>query len=292
MRKGISLFIALLLSSVALQPAMASAPAQTYFSFTLDKREVAKDEPVVARYQLTKQAKRVVITATDVEGGPLSFSFPQASTMNAQRTAGVITFTVPVSAGTLSPLRMTLNVDGQLRGLNLLYVACDIPWFFTPVPEGCLVAPAFETPAAIQRFERGMMIWLGRAKSIWVIQPPNSSAKNVTDALPTGLVDRFDDTFVDGMVESDANIAPPTGKMQPVRGFGLLWRSNPWVMSNLGWAIENERGYTACMGQSFGGTRNVRTFISLPDENVLEIGSNYAPVVWRTIDVESLKGCK
>jgi hypothetical protein len=280
MRKGMTLLIALLLSIVALQPAMASAPAQTYFSFTLDKREVAKDEPVVARYQLTRPAKRVVITATDVEGGPLAFTFPQTSTMNAQRTAGVITFTVPVSAGTLSPLRMTLNVDGQLRGLNMLYAACDIPWFFTPVPEGCLVAPAIETPAAIQRFERGVMIWLGRTKSIYVLQ------------VPSGFVERHDDAFVDGMMESDASIAVPAGKLQPVRGFGTVWRSNPWVMNTLGWAIEPERGYTACTGMSFSGTRNTRTYITLPEGNVLDISSNYAPVAWRTMTVQSLKGCK
>ncbi len=292
MRKGIALCIALLLSAITLQPALASAPAQPYFSFTLDKRKAAKNEPVVARYQLTRPAKRVFITATDVEGGPLAFSFPQTSTVNAQHTAGVITFTVPVSAATLSPLRMTLNVDGQLRGLNMLHVTCDTPWFFAPAPEGCLAAPTIETPAAIQHFERGMMIWLEHTKSIWVIQTSNHAGKSMAGALPAGMVDRFDDTFVEGMLESDADIAPPAGKLQPVRGFGLLWRSNPWVMHRLGWAIEKEHGYTACMGQSFGGSRNMRTFITLPEGNVLEIGSNYAPVAWRIITVELLKGCK
>ncbi len=286
------MFIALLLCAITLQPVLAATPAQPYFSFMLDKRKAAKGEPVIARYQLTKPAKRVFITATDVEGGPLAFSFPQTSTVNAQRTAGIITFTVPVSAGALSPLRMTLNVDGQLRGLNMLDVTCDMPWFFAPAPEGCLVAPAIETPAAIQHFERGMMIWLERAKSIWVIQTSNHFGKNMTDALPAGPVDRFDDIFVEGMLDSDADIAPPAGKLQPVRGFGLLWRSNPWVMRSLGWAIEKERGYIACMGQSFGGSRNMRTFITLPEGNVLEIGSNYAPTAWRTFAVELLKSCE
>jgi hypothetical protein len=280
MRKGFFIFMALLLAIVALQPAMAAAPAQTAFSFTLDKREAAKDEPVVARYQLTRPAKRVFITATDVEGGPLSFSFPQTSTVNARGTAGVITFTVPISAGALSPLRMTLNVDGQLRGLLSLSVICDSPWFFEPKPERCLIAPAEEIPAAIQRFERGMMIWMGNPKSIYVLQTPN------------GLVDRFADAFVEGMPEADASIIAPAGKLQPVRGFGLVWRSKPWVMRMLGWAIEPERGYTACTGMTFGGTRNTRNYITLPEGDVLEIGSNYAPVVWRTLSVEKLMDCK
>jgi hypothetical protein len=280
MRKGISILIALLLLGVAVQPAMAAAPAQTYFDFTLDKYEAAKGEPVVARYQLTRPAKRVFITATDVEDGPLSFTFPQTRTVNARGTAGVITFTVPISAGALSPLRMSLNVDGQLRGLLTLSVACDVPWFFEPKPDRCLIAPAVETPAAIQRFERGMMIWLGDTQSIYVLQASN------------GLVDRYDDAFVEGMAETDSSIAAPVGKLQPVRGFGQAWRSNPWVMRALGWAIEPERGYTACTGQSFGGTRNLRTYITLPDGDVLEIGTNYAPVVWRTLNVEKLNGCK
>lgn len=280
MRKGISLLIALLLTIIALQPAMASTPAQPYFSFTLNKHEAAKDEPVVARFQLTRPARRVFITATDIEGGPLAFSFPQTTTVNAQRTAGVITFTVPVSAGTLSPLRMTLNVDGQLRGLNLLTIACDFPWFFEPRPDGCLYVPPVETPAAIQRFERGVMVWLGRTKSIYVLQVPNN------------LVERYNDAFVDGMMESDASIAAPAGKLQPVRGFGNVWRSNPWVMNTLGWAIESERGYTACTGMSFSGTRNTRTYITLPEGNVLEIGSNYGPYAWHIVTIEMLKACK
>lgn len=281
MRKGFWLPIALLLSIVALQPAMASAPAQMYFSLTLDKREVAKDELVVARFQLTKPAKRVFITATDVEGGPLAFTFPQTSTVNAQRTAGVITFTVPVSAGTLSPLRMTLNVDGQLRGFNVLYVTCDLPWFFEPRPERCLFAPATETPAAIQHFERGTMIWLQATRSIWVLY---ESSKHV---------ERYDDTFVDGMAESDPSMAqPPKGLLQPVRGFGLAWRSNPSVMNGLGWAIEKERGYTACTAQAFGGSRNLRAYFTTPEGRVIEATINYKPFGWQVLYVEKLKGCK
>lgn len=281
MRKGITLLIALLLSIVALQPALAAAPAQTYFDFTLNKREVAKNELVVARYQLTKPAKRVFITATDIGSNPLSFNIPQTSTVNARGTAGVITFTVPASAGTLSPLRMMLNIDGQLRGLNLLYLKCDLPWFFTPTPEGgCLFEPPIETPAAIQRFERGVMIWLAQSKSIYMLQ------------VPEGFVQRFDDAFVEGMLEKDASIAVPAGKLQPVRGFGLVWRSNPWVMNLLGWATEPEQGYTACVGTALDGIHNTRTYLTTPENRVIEIATSYGPYAWRTATVETMKPCK
>lgn len=271
MRSALMVLITLMLSLFAIQPAMAAPPAQAYFSFTLDKREATKDEPVIAHYQLTKPAKRVLITATDVEGGPLSFSFPQTGTVNAQRTAGVITFTVPVSAGTLSPLRIALNVDGQLRGLNLLRITCDHPWFFEPRPDRCLFEPAIETPAAIQPFERGTMIWLQADKTIWVLHND------------TERVERFNDLFIEGSPESDSSIVAPSGKLQPVRGFGLVWRTSPQVRSQLGWAIAPEQGYIACIGRSFGGTRSVRTYISTSEQKVVEIETVYAPTRWRML---------
>jgi len=284
MRSVWLILIAMSLALPAMQPVMAAPPEQTFFSFTLDKREAAKDEPVVARYQLTRPAKRVFITATDVEGGPLSFTFPQSSTVNAQRTAGVITFTVPVSAGTLSPLRMALNVDGQLRGLNLLLITCDIPWFFEPRPDRCLYEPATETPAAIQRFEKGAMIWLQADQTIWVFHND------------TERVERFNDLFIEGSPESDPAIVAPSGKMQPVRGFGLVWRTSPQVRSQLGWAIAPEQGYTTCAGQAFGGSRSVRTYITTSEQKVVEIETNYAPTRWRLLgdDDPSFKitGCK
>lgn len=273
MRKALLLLVAWVMSLCALQPAMAAPHTQAVFAFTLDKREAAKDESIVARYQLTRPAKRVFITATDVEGGPLSFTFPQTSTTNAQHTAGVITFTVPVSAGTLSPLRMTLNVDGQLRGLNLLRIACDIPWFFAPRPERCLFAPAIETPAAIQHFERGVMIWLQSSRSIWVLYEDEQR------------VERYDDAFIDGNPEFDPRYVPPAGKLQPVRGFGLVWRTQPRVQNQLGWAITPEQGYIACTGEAFGGTRSMRTYITVPEKAVMEIDTNYMPTLWRVLGV-------
>ena len=284
MRKALMLFVAVALSLLATQPALAAPKTQAYFSFILDKLEAAKDEPVVARYQLAKPAKRVFITATDVEGGPLSFTFPQTGTANAQRTAGVITFTVPVSAGALSPLRMTLNVDGQLRGLNMLMITCDHPWFFEPRPDRCLFEAAAETPAAFQPFERGAMIWLKSTQSIWILYHGSSR------------VDRFNDLFIEGSPESDPAIVAPADKLQPMRGFGLVWRAHPQVRSRLGWAIAPEQGYTACAGEAFGGSRSMRTYFSVPAQTVVEIETVYEPTHWRMLGIGDpsfkLKDCQ
>jgi hypothetical protein len=54
---------------------------------------------------------------------------------------------------------------------------------------------------------------------------------------------RFADTFVEGQLENDPGIIPPTGLYQPVRGFGKVWREHPQVQDQLGWAQGRELGY-------------------------------------------------
>jgi len=37
---------------------------------------------------------------------------------------------------------------------------------------------------------------------------------------------------------------PPPGLYQPVRGFGLVWRQYSQVRSRLGWAVDEETGFS------------------------------------------------
>jgi hypothetical protein len=51
--------------------------------------------------------------------------------------------------------------------------------------------------------------------------------------------------------ESDPAIQPPPGKFQPVRGFGLAWRLGGGSVSpqrsDLGWALDEETGFTTSL---------------------------------------------
>jgi len=96
-------------------------------------------------------------------------------------------------------------------------------------------------------------------------------------------IERFDDAFREGSPESDPRYAPPAGKQQPVRGFGLVWRANPGVREALGWALDKEQGYTACYGTALAGGKSMRTFISLPDDRLIEYETYYRPTRWRTL---------
>lgn len=91
---------------------------------------------------------------------------------------------------------------------------------------GCpTLLPGTNVPAAIQRFERGVMLWFdGRGRF-----GPGPRIL-VTDV----------DTWVQGL---DPDVppgigTPPGGTHAPWRGFGKLWAANPEVRNALGWAIE------------------------------------------------------
>jgi hypothetical protein len=85
---------------------------------------------------------------------------------------------------------------------------------------------------AYQRFENGTMVWRQDTSQIYVF-------------FNDGTWRSFADTFEEGDRESDAAFAPPAGKMQPIRGFGKVWRDNPDVREQLGWAMAKEAAQPA-----------------------------------------------
>ncbi|BCX05683.1 MAG: hypothetical protein KatS3mg053_3621 [Candidatus Roseilinea sp.] len=190
--------------------------------------------------------------------------------------AGVISFTVPTAAWMLSPLILTLDVDGRQLATQRLMLTCDHPWFFTPRVEGCPFAPVQATPAAVQRFEHGAMIWLAAMDSIYVLY----DAPRFGDSA---LLERYDDAFVEGSPEPPLPAEPPSGRFAPVRGFGLVWRTMTRVRSDLGWALEPEQGYTACLGYAHYGGKSMRAYVSTIDRGLLEFEIYYVPVRWRAL---------
>ncbi len=87
---------------------------------------------------------------------------------------------------------------------------------------------------AYQTFEHGLMIWVGVEQTILVIFEPSGNPAWVARA----------DAFVEGMRSEDPALVPPPGRFQPVRGFGLLWRTDRSLQTRLGWATNPELGYT------------------------------------------------
>ena len=105
---------------------------------------------------------------------------------------------------------------------------------------GCPLAEAAVTGAAFQPFERGLMFWRADRRDIDVLH---------TDGWWAG----YDDTWDESQPVDDPSLTPPEGLLQPVRGFGKVWRTSlRGTQADVGWALEPERGYDM-LAQPFGG---------------------------------------
>jgi hypothetical protein len=126
---------------------------------------------------------------------------------------------------------------------------------------------------AEQLFERGRMYWLQPIQKIWVA---------TTDSSDQQVWFVYEDTFVDGETEIDPKLTPPAGFIQPVRGFGKLWRENTDVQETLGWAEAAENGYMTRYEYRAGGTVKNNEYIygagkhliTLQDGQIIEFNEN------------------
>lgn len=84
--------------------------------------------------------------------------------------------------------------------------------------------------SAVQGYERGTMIWVaGTPGTIYAL-------------FNTTTYQQFSDTYTEGVDPASGGESPPAGLLEPVRGFGKVWRTNPNVRNGLGWATNAEVG--------------------------------------------------
>lgn len=86
--------------------------------------------------------------------------------------------------------------------------------------------------AVYQSFQGGAMTYIAELRQIWVLVE--------TPGKRGGPYYRFDDSFVDGDTEEIAGLSVPAGLLQPHRGFGRIWREQPGLRAQLGWATNYE----------------------------------------------------
>lgn len=100
---------------------------------------------------------------------------------------------------------------------------------------GCPLAGAPNAvDSAYQPFQNGLMVW---------VAAPGQSL--IYALYGNGTYQRFNDTFLEGVDPSSGGAVPPPGLLEPVRGFGKVWRENPSARDTLGWALTGESGGTA-----------------------------------------------
>jgi hypothetical protein len=132
---------------------------------------------------------------------------------------------------------------------------CSHTYFFAAViesPRICPTAAALNAQGAQQPFQGGAMMWIpGIEGKDWIYILYND-----------GAWQSFEDTWHEGLPESDPSIIPPTGYEQPIRGFGKVWREHAEVQNKLNWATTGESAvlitYQRQVQESIGGVHFIQ----------------------------------
>jgi hypothetical protein len=236
--------------------------------FTLSRTEAARGDEMSAYWSFYGRAEQLSVRASTDDGALLN------TWVLSPTNVGVLTFTVPYSLYTRSPLSLTLVANGARLGSAALVITCDNAWFFTPRSSRCPAVPIRPSWAAYQPFEHGLMVWIGSRDHVYVLYDATSTSP---------LAERWEtyaDQFNEGDAETDPAITPPEGKWQPKRGFGLVWRTQPGVRAALGWALSPERGYTVCYGGGFARGESYEAYMNDADNRILQLNSDYMPTTW------------
>jgi hypothetical protein len=113
---------------------------------------------------------------------------------------------------------------------------------------GCPRGGDQETAMARQRFQNGQMIWLSA-------DPRTGGGTAAVFVLHAdGSLQAFTDQWREGQPESDPALVPPPGLVQPIRGFGQVWREQlGGPRATIGWATEPEQGVSGTVRLWDGG---------------------------------------
>ena len=247
------------------QTGLPSVP--TILSFTADRTTIVQGESILLTWQASGGNEASICWVTheailacvqdpfDPAGGTVTIT-PSGP---GRPGATEITLTVRNSAGS-AEARVEVTIECAEDPLpelanQQMYANC---------PYGTVVGTA-----AYQPFQGGTLLWLQGNRTIYVL-------------YASGQYETYTDTFREGDPESDPALVPPAGLYQPVRGFGLVWRTNERVRDGLGWALAPEAGFQG-WSQSYSGVgmHTSGTFIRSLDGTIY--GLSHFGAVWSVL---------
>jgi hypothetical protein len=135
-----------------------------------------------------------------------------------------------------------------------LTVACPdalADWFFDNAPGICPGDAPLASYAAAQRFEHGLMIWIEALDAYYVLadhdHKVSGDAQGWSSLTSLRVIRGPLDLKPGASPENRLAETPPTGRVEPVSGFGLVWRGEVVGAEGnrgaLGWALEPEYGF-------------------------------------------------
>lgn len=146
-------------------------------------------------------------------------------------------------------------------------IRCTDAWFFSNAPTTCPSGPAATSSGAFEHFQHGLMLFSDSKQTIYVLYDKQSPRWGT-----------YANQWQSGMAEYDPSIIPPSGLYQPVRGFGLVWRTegsgDNSPRSRLGWAIETESSFTISV--QCDSLSNSNCYLSGPGSGVLWLKAEFS----------------
>lgn len=186
-------------------------------------------------------------------------------------------------------LRVSAGSQTAIEAVAVRFLCSDLrTWFFDPPPPFCPTGSSFSSYAAGQAFEHGFMMWVEDTDEFFVFdsQPDPSGLQLYYTTV--GLV------LKPGASEANrTGEEPPEGMVEPVSGFGLIWRGEvEWpdvgdVRDRLGWATEPEFGFdTTTQYALLPCPRGWTAYMRGPHGEVLRLASASTigwPLVWEVV---------
>lgn len=254
-------------------PTQTFTPAPTLIGleiiyFTSNSEGIAPGDNVTLFWQV-RGAQDVTIYRVDEEGeriNPRPVESEGTITLSTDpTTAEVAQFVLVATAG-----------DFEVEEVLDIAVTCDGQWFFAPTPGGCPAEASLPSSHAEQPFQNGLMIWSSITNEIFIFYDDNIEPR----------WQRFTDAYIEGLPEIPVEREPPQGLLLPVRGFGLIWRTNPTVQNRLGFALESEVGYTGIVQVGSSDEGGEVLYIQRENGEIVQLLPDGAD--WQTIVPESL----
>ncbi len=135
---------------------------------------------------------------------------------------------------------------------------------------GCPIGSSISLSGATQGMERGTMVYTaGSPGDIYAITSDMRFR-------------RFADMWLSGVDPDSMGLTPPPGLLEPIRGFGKVWRENLDVQGSIGWGVSGEAGTTATLllferGRAIYLPTVNQTFILINDTGMSDRGQ------WRSV---------
>jgi hypothetical protein len=241
------------------RPTAAGAPA--ILSFTIAPARINPGEVITLTWATTGEAVTINPINQLGQWAPPIYSGPLAGTLVITTSAEARNLVMYVVTASLGEQHAWQSATVQLN--------CPDTWFFSNPPAEC-PWPAHFTMMQAQRFEQGLMLWTQWNDAVYVFY----------DQPHWYRWDRFPNQWFPGMPESDPTITPPAGRLQPVRGFGVAWRTGyvsptQVVRDILGWAVEEEQAVPEAAFQCDTKPKYASCYISGPGGAVYVLGPEH-----------------